>query len=480
MSTPLVWILAPALIAAILFVLRGWERATLAAGSITALLLAWLAWAAPVGERIDLGPMSLELADTLTILGRRFVLSSADRPVLILIYLAAAFWFLGARVAHTDSLFIPMGLAIASLLTAALAVEPFLYAALLIEMAALFSVPLLVTPGKNAGRGVTRFLTVQTLGVPFLLFTGWLLDGVDANPANQDLLFRVNILMGLGFAFFLGIFPFHTWIPMLAEESHPYQMSFVLFMLPLAILFFGLGILERYPWLSASGDLYALLRLAGGLMAVIGGFWAAFQRHLGRMVGFAVMVEIGLSLLAMGAGMDAEGQFRLLDVFFALLFPRLLSLGILALALVTVQAHFKELRFRSVQGMLRSLPVASGVLVLAYFSLAGFPLLAGFPAHFALWEGLAGQYTLAALAALLGSAGLLAGGLRMLAVGVIGPDDQVGVHGGASVPHAPLLMGETWGERALLALGAAALFVAGLFPQWFLPALAGLARLFGQ
>jgi NADH:ubiquinone oxidoreductase subunit 2 (subunit N) len=170
----------------------------------------------------------------------------------------------------------------------------------------------------------------------------------------------------------------------------------------------------------------------------------------------------------MGAGTDAEGQLRLLEVFFALLLPRLLSLGVLALALVIVKAHFKDLRFRTVQGMLRTLPVAAGVLVLAYFSLAGFPLLAGFPAHLALWQGLAGQYLLPALAALFGTTGLLVGGLRMLAVGVIGPDDQEG------------LMLETWGERVLLTLGGAALFVAGLVPQWFLPGLAGLARLFGQ
>jgi formate hydrogenlyase subunit 3/multisubunit Na+/H+ antiporter MnhD subunit len=43
---------------------------------------------------------------------------------------------------------------------------------------------------------------------------------------------------------------------------------------------------------------------------VAGGVWASFQRHLGRMVGYRVMTEIGYSLLAVSC---QEGSDLLYD-----------------------------------------------------------------------------------------------------------------------------------------------------------------------
>jgi formate hydrogenlyase subunit 3/multisubunit Na+/H+ antiporter MnhD subunit len=468
MSTPLVWIVFPGIAAVILFLIRRWDRGVIFAGALVSASLAWLAWLAPFGERVRFGPINLQMVDTLEVLGRRFTLGMEDRPLLILVYLAVAIWFGGAVVARTDRLFVPMGLGIAALLTAALAVEPFLYAALLIEMAALVSIPLLVSPGGAPGRGVIRFLVFQTLGMPFLLFSGWALDGLEANPGNSDLMFQASLLMGLGFAFFLGVFPFHTWIPMLAEESHPYAAAFVFFLLPLVISLFGLNFLEGYLWLRTSTGLYDLLRTAGALMVGVVGVWAAFQRSLGRMMGYAVMFEIGLSLLALGAGSDVGESTRLRQVFFALLLPRGLALCVWALALTIIREKTGDLRFRSVQGVAHSLPVAAGGLLLAHFSMAGFPLLAGFTVHLALWDGLANLYPFSALAALFGSAGLLMGGLRTLAVLVTGTAEQT------------WQKSESWGQNLLLGMGCAALFIMGLLPQWFLPIMTRLAEALGQ
>jgi NADH-quinone oxidoreductase subunit N len=463
MSTPLVWIVIPALIAAILYLFRRWHKSTAAVGILISVLLAWLAWLVPIGEAINIGPFSAELSDMLVVLGRRFVLDTGDRPILILIYLGVAFWFGGSIVARTDRLFVPLGLSIAALLTAALAVEPFLYAALLIEMAALVSVPMLSSPGNQVGRGVVRFVTFQSLGMPFILYTGWMLAGVEAAPGDSQLILHAEILMGMGFAFFMAVFPFHTWIPMLAEEAHPYTAAFVFFLLTLVISFFGLSFIDRYAWLRTSVQLYFLLRLSGALMVLVGGIWSAFQRHLGRMMGYAVLVEIGLSLLAVGDGLNSDGKLALLGIFFALILPRGLGLGVWSLALAAIKNKFGELRFRSIQGVGRQMPIASASLVLAQFSMAGFPLLAGFPVRLALWLELAQRYPLESFAALIGSAGLLAGGLRALAVLVMGSrEDQWQIS-------------ENWDQRILLVLGGLALFVLGVFPQWFLPGLAHMA-----
>jgi NADH-quinone oxidoreductase subunit N len=473
MSTVQIWILFPGLAAVVLLLLQRWELVVVVLGTLAALVLAWLAWWLPDQDLFFIGPLTIRLADTWIFLGRRFVLGGSERPVLVMLYLAAALWFGGTFVARPGRIFVPLGLGITALLTAAIAVDPFLYAALLIQMAVLVSVPLLVMTGGIAGRGLLRYLTFQTLGMPFILFAGWMLTGVEGSPAGMELVTRVSILIGLGFAFLLGIFPFHTWIPMLAEESHPYAAAFVLVMLPSAILFFGLRFLDRYAWLRAEESVYVLLRSGGVLMVVTAGLWAAFERKLGRMLGFAVILEIGLSLIMIGLaggrlGESLGGQGGSVRVFFAALLPRGLSLGVWALSLVVIKAQINGLHYRDVQGVARRMPVASSALVLSHFSIAGLPLLASLPIRLALLEGLAQVSPLTALWVLAGSAGLLMGGLRTLAVLVMGKQE-----GDWQVT-------ETAGQQFYLAVGSLVLLLAGIFPQWFLPLFVNIPQAFRQ
>jgi NADH-quinone oxidoreductase subunit N len=465
-NAPLLWIVFPGLAAAALLFLRRWEKLTAALGTALALLLALLAWRLPIDQTIILGPLSFKVASVLPILGRRFEIGDLERPELILIYASAAFWFAGSVFARATWNFVPVGLAMAALFVAAISVQPFLYAALLIEMAVLVSVPLLSPPGRAVSRGVTRYLIFQSLGMPFILFTGWLLAGVEASPGDSAFVVHVAVLMGLGLAFLLAVFPFHDWIPMLAEESHPYVAAFVFFMLPLVVLLFGLGLLDRYAWLRTAPALYTALRLAGGLLALTGGVWAAFQHNLGRIMGYAVLVEIGLSILALSPGYDDAGGLPLLGSFFSLLLPRGLALALWALALTVIQSQAKGLRFRHVQGIAMRMPVAAGALLVAHFSLAGFPILAGFPARLALWDGLARSSPLAAVTALLGAAGLFVAGLRTLAVLVVAPGQEA------------LEFLESRGQQVLLALGGLGLLLIGFFPMWFLPVLENLGNMY--
>ncbi|HEX2697760.1 MAG TPA: hypothetical protein VHM28_08630, partial [Anaerolineales bacterium] len=157
MNAPEIWILIPILMGGFsLLFLR--ERTLAWIGGTTSAILALLALIIPIDEALLIGPVSLKIASSAFLFGRSLVLPPADAPLLTLIYGMCALWFFGTEAAGAARRLVPFGLVITALLVAAIAVEPFLYAALLIEMAVLVAVPLLSPSNQKPGRGVIRFL----------------------------------------------------------------------------------------------------------------------------------------------------------------------------------------------------------------------------------------------------------------------------------------------------------------------------------
>jgi len=460
MSAPFLWIFLPLILAGLLMFLHNQKVIALIACIFT-FVLTLAAWLLPIDTVLTIGTWSFKLTSSYEILGRHLVLASADQSLLALIYGSAIVWFAVAPAIKTARRLISLGLAITALLVAALAVEPFLYAALLIEMAVLISIPLLSAPGQRPGKGLVRFLIFQTLAMPFILFSGWLLAGVEANPGDLGLVQQAAILIGLGFSFLLAVFPFYSWIPLLTEESSPYTVGFILWMFPTVTLFFGLGFLDHYTWLRDAPTLGRVLTTVGLLMVVSSGLLAAFQRHLGRIMGYAVIMETGFSILTLSLGGTVG-----LKIFFMFFIPRTLSLVVWALALSILRKHSPSLILNDLKGLGRTWPYATSGLVLANLALAGMPLLAGFPPHQAIWEGLASKSISVVIWVLIGNLGLFFSAIRVMLTFAAAPE------GANWESH------ETGAQRILLSIGFVALLLLGLFPQWVLPLWTKLPTIF--
>lgn len=460
MNAPTIWILFPIAVGFFLLFVNNQRILSLLGGSV-AVALALTAQFVPIEVALKIGSFSLKIDSSLTILGRSLVISATEGSLLALIYGVAALWFYGAEASRTAIRIVPLGFMIIALMVASLAVQPFLYAALFIEMAILLAIPMLTSIYHPPGRGVVRFLIYQTLAMPFILLAGWLLAGVEASPGDLALTAQSAAMLGMGFAFLLAIFPLYSWIPLLIEENSPYIVGFLLWILPTITIFFGAGFLDRYSWLRSSPQLILALRYVGLLMVVTGGAFAAFQRHLGRIMAYGSIAETGFSLLALSLDLRLG-----IPILFLLIPARALGLAVWSLSLTVIRENVETMRFAAARGLLRVTPLAGAGMVIATLSTGSFPLLAGFPSRLALWEGLSRVSLDAALWMAVGIAGLLTSAFRSLAV--ISMADE----------YTNWQRRETPTQVVMLGLGMIGLFILGLFPQTLQFFLADLPLMF--
>jgi formate hydrogenlyase subunit 3/multisubunit Na+/H+ antiporter MnhD subunit len=183
-------------------------------------------------------------------------------------------------------------------------------------------------------------------------------------------------------------------------------------------------------------------------MVVSGGAFAAFQRHLGRIMAYGSIVETGFSLLALS--LDSRLG---IPILFLLIPARALGLAVWSLSLTVIRDHVETMRFGAARGILRVMPLAGAGLIVATLSTGAFPLLAGFPSRLALWEGLSRESIGAALWMAVGIVGLLTSGLRSLAV--IAMADE----------YTSWQPRESATQMIMLGLGMLGLVILGLFPQ---------------
>jgi len=459
MSSAIVWAIFPFFAGVLLIPLVRFRRVVYLLSTVVAGILAILAALTTISEPVNLGFASIKLDPSISILGRTMVLDQADQTILVLLYTFSTFWLVGGRFAGTTTLLAPSALIITSLLVASFAVEPFLYAALMIEGVVLVSIPLLSQAFTEPNPGVVRYLVFQTIGMPFLLITGWLLSGIETAPSDPAEVIQIIIFLGVGFAFILAIFPLYSWIPMLAEEEDTFLTGYIFLLLQSGVLFFLLTFIDHYSWLRESVDLPRILQYAGILMIITGGLWSGFQRNMARMFGFAVIVENGFAILALGL-MTIRGY----ELFANMLLARMLSFGLWSLSLSIIRSKVGSLDLQQNRGLARAQPLLAVSILAAQFSIGGLPLFAGFPIRISLIEELSMQSPALAWLLIIGIGGVWAGGIYSLFVFL------------QRIPTIQVIPFRSRVIPGLLVLGIASLVFLGLFPHLVSPMVVDMLR----
>ncbi len=460
MSAPAVIFGLTAILSGASLVLRRRAWAPFALAAIGSFMIGVFALTAPIESPGTLFGVSFRFEGGWRILGRLIALSDRNRAPVAFLYLTGALFFGAGIIARPGRSFAPVGLITLGLLGGSLAIEPFLYAAIFLELAAMAAILVLNPPDLRADPGSLQLLVLYSLAMIAILFTGWLLDNVGVTSVTPELASKVMALLALGFSILMFVPPFHFWLGRAAETANPYSLAFIAVVLQSAGLFFLLRFLDSLEWLRTEPQVFTAALTVGLLMVGLGSLAAVAQSSYSKMVAYALIADFGVTLFAIGSNQPGALYIVLFHVG-----VRVMSLAAWGLGAAVMGRTASE---RHLIGAGRVNPLAASASLIGALGLAGFPLTGGFAIRWALLRSLPAAAD---------------GGLPILLVSMLLVTLAVGrwaaqIFTSAEKSGAGLV---TRTDRWFLLAGILLCLLLGGFPQlgmpWVAPALRGFANL---
>jgi formate hydrogenlyase subunit 3/multisubunit Na+/H+ antiporter MnhD subunit len=354
------------------------------------------------------------------LLGRTLYLTTPDRYALIYLFLCASATFLGVWRTSPRWTYYPVTLVALAMTAAALGArpivvevvggrsfDPFYYSVLFFTIAAVLTIFPLQGGQPGVTTGTLRYLTFMILAVPAFLAAAWILEQHSQSPDAINLAQTATALLLFGLTLWLAVVPFHSWLPGVASESPPLSSAFVLGIINVAAWFLFLDMVSEIKLLNATPLVFTLLRLAGIVTALIGGMLAFAQRDFGRIMGYAVLADVGVALVALGTRTTSGLSAALFVVFL-----RTFGLGLMSMGLALARLESPDDTFESLTSLAWRRPWAAIALIVGAFSLAGVPPLAGFAGRWGALQQAAGTDLSSSLVIVLSTIGVVAGILR--------------------------------------------------------------------
>ena len=315
-------------------------------------------------------------------------------------------------------------------------------------------------------------------------FATFALAGAAAGPAMASILL---VLAVVGFGTKAGLVPLHVWLP----EAHPAAPSHISALLSAVMIKTGVyGILRVLQWLPPPPAPVGLVLAGIGLLGAAGAVILALgQRDLKRVLAYSSIENIGLVVLAVGVALaaGAQGHPRLAVLAWGAAFLHVwnhAAMKGLAFMGAGALAHGAGTRnLERMGGLLRTLPITGGLLLVALAALAALPPLSGFASEWLIYVGL-----LRAAVASPGGLSLLAwmavamlafvGGIAAIVFARLAGIALLGAPRSAEAAHAHEAGPGMWGPLAGL---AGAVILLGIFPDQALRlALPAVTQVSGQ
>jgi multicomponent Na+:H+ antiporter subunit D len=188
-------------------------------------------------------------------------------------------------------------------------------------------------------------------------------------PADRLVVVAFLLLM-VGFFVKAAVVPFHFWL----ADAYALAPTVVGVLFAGVVSELGLYAVARVYWTVFSAPLAGVEGLSGVLLlgavatALVGGVMCLLQHHLARMLAYATVSHVGLTL----AGFALLGPVGAAGAVLYLLADGLVK-GSLFISVGIVEHHLHDVDERRLQGRGRHMPWAAAIMVAGALGLAGVP-----------------------------------------------------------------------------------------------------------
>ncbi|MFZ4525554.1 MAG: complex I subunit 4 family protein [Chlorobium sp.] len=191
-------------------------------------------------------------------------------------------------------------------------------------------------------------------------------------PDNVFWRYVAFIVLFIGFAIKVPMFPFHTWLPD-AHVQAPTPISVILAGVLLKLGTYGMIRINfpLFPEVFQAG-MY-VIGVFGAINIIYGAFCALAQKDLKKMVAYSSISHMGYVLLGLSAG-NSEGMVGALYQMFN--HGTITAMLFLLVGVIYDRAHTRQIE--KFGGLASYMPVYAAVVTVAWFASLGLPGLSGF------------------------------------------------------------------------------------------------------
>lgn len=191
-------------------------------------------------------------------------------------------------------------------------------------------------------------------------------------PDNAMWRYVAFIVLFIGFAIKVPMFPFHTWLPDAHVEA-PTPISVILAGVLLKLGTYGMMRINFPLFPEVFHTSMYVIGVFGAINIIYGAFCALAQQDLKKMVAYSSISHMGYVLLGLAAA-NSEGMTGALYQMFN--HGTITAMLFLLVGVIYDRAHARQID--KFGGLATYMPVYTGFVIVAWFASLGLPGLSGF------------------------------------------------------------------------------------------------------